>query len=113
MEKTRFVFKFVQVARNRKSKKKQISTISSVASDTMSMDSSSTVSLAFYTKNSLFTCRELQIQILFNHFQSTEYRDSSISKTENLTDVDGVQSSLSADDSADLFCEDGGMYQLI
>lgn len=39
-------------------------------------------------------------------FQSTEYRDSS--KVENLTDVDGLQSSLSADDSADLFCEDSG-----
>lgn len=44
MDKTRFVFKFVQAARARKSKKKITSTISSVTSDTMSMDSSSTVS---------------------------------------------------------------------
>lgn len=44
MEKTRFVFKFVQAARSRKSKKKQTSLLSSMTSDTMSMDSSSTVS---------------------------------------------------------------------
>lgn len=42
--------------------------------------------------------------------QSTEYRDSSLTKVENSTDVDGLQSSLSADDSADLFCEDSGVY---
>lgn len=42
------------------------------------------------------------------HSQSTEYRDSSMTKTENLRDVNGRQSSLSADDSADLFCEDSG-----
>lgn len=47
MDKTRFVFKFVQAARARKSKKKITSTISSVTSDTMSMDSSSTVSLLY------------------------------------------------------------------
>lgn len=42
--------------------------------------------------------------------QSTEYRDSSMTKTQNLTYVDGLQSSLSADDSADIFCEDTGMF---
>lgn len=47
MEKTRFVFKLVQAARSRKSKKKQTSLLSSMTSDTMSMDSSSTVSLRF------------------------------------------------------------------
>lgn len=45
MEKTRFVFKFVQAARSRKSKKKQTSLLSSMTSDTLSMDSSSTVSV--------------------------------------------------------------------
>lgn len=46
--------------------------------------------------------------------QSTEYRDSSITKTENLTDVDGIRSSgLSADDSPELFCEDSGKLNRI
>lgn len=44
--------------------------------------------------------------------QSTEYRDSSMTKRGNLTDVDGLQSSLSADDSADLFCEDSGKFKI-
>lgn len=46
MEKSRFVFKFVQAARSRKTKKKtnRKTTISSMTSDTLSMDSSSTVS---------------------------------------------------------------------
>lgn len=108
MEKTRFVFKFVQAARSRKSKKKQTSLLSSMTSDTMSMDSSSTVSI-----DCLWNCRKLvqapKLQSI--SLQSTEYRDSSITKAENLTDVDGLRSSLSADDSADLFCEDSGMYR--
>lgn len=114
MEKTRFVFKFVQAARSRKSKKKQTSLLSSMTSDTMSMDSSSTVSFRIYhlihpLSFIVFLNFSLQKHILFST-QSTEYRDSSITKVENLTDVDGLQSSLSADDSADLFCEDSGMY---
>lgn len=43
------------------------------------------------------------------NLQSTEYRDSSVRKVKNLADVDSLQrSSLSAEDSADLFCEDSG-----
>lgn len=45
------------------------------------------------------------------YFQSTEYRDSSITKTGNSTDVDGLQTHLSPDDSADIFCEDSGKYR--
>lgn len=52
----------------------------------------------------------MQKKIQFVSKQSTEYRDSSITKAENLIDVDGLQSSLSADDTADLFCEDSGKY---
>lgn len=38
-----------------------------------------------------------------------EYCALSLAKAENLTNVDGQNSSLSTDDSANLFCEDSGI----
>lgn len=99
LDKSKFMFKFVQVARNRKAKKKsnRKMTISSMTSDTMSIGSSSTVSGASPSSWNGFPDR-------FRFFQSTEYKISE-TKAEAIEE-DGLRSSFSVDDSSDL--EDSG-----
>lgn len=77
-----------------------------MTSDSMSIDSSSTVSIV-----SVFDeWRHEIIAHTFIHSQSTDYKEISTPKSEDMVDDDGLRNSLSADDSNDLFFEDSGEY---